>query len=127
MTYKDQAKSFHESGHNCCQAVLCTCCEKFGMSQDLGYHVAAFFGGGMRRGEVCGAVSGTLMALGLKYGDENNRKSMKSLEFLKAFREEYGSIICKELLGNDEKTKKEMCPVMIDFCASYLEKEFENE
>ena len=44
---------------------------------------------------------GALMALGLEYGDENNRKSLKSLEFMKAFREQYGSLLCKELLGED--------------------------
>ena len=127
MAYKEKATMLHESGHNCCQAVLGCCCDKFDMSDELAYRVAAFFGGGMRRGEVCGAVSGTLMALGLKYGDENNRKSMKSLEFMKAFREEYGSVICKELLGKDDKNKKQMCPVMIEYCADYLEKEFEDE
>ena len=127
MTYKEKATELHESGCNCCQAVLGSCCEDFGLSEEMAYKVGAFFGGGMRRGEVCGAVTGALMGLGLKYGDENNRKSMKSLEFMKTFREEYGSILCKELLGKDDKKKKEMCPVMIEYCAEYLEKEFQDE
>lgn len=127
MSYKEKATVLHESGCNCCQAVLGSCSEEFGLSEEMAYKVGAFFGGGMRRGEVCGAVTGALMALGLKYGDENNRKSMKSLEFMKTFREEYGSILCKELLGKDDKKKKEMCPVMIEYCAAYLEKEFQDE
>lgn len=126
MTYKEKATELHESGCNCCQAVLGSCCEKFGMEQEMAYRVGAFFGGGMRKGEVCGAVTGALMALGLKYGDENNRKSMKSHEFLKAFKEQYGSILCRELIP-DEGKKKDLCPVLIEYCAEYLEGEFENE
>lgn len=64
------------------------------------------------------------MALGMEYGDENNRKSTKSIELMKAFQQEFGSVLCKELLGEDGKKKKELCPVLIKFCADYLEKEF---
>lgn len=124
MTYEEKATALHESGENCCQAVLGACCEKFDLPPETASHLGAFFGAGMRRGEVCGAVSGALMALGLQYGDENNRKSLKSLEFMKAFREQYGSMLCKELLGEDGKKKKELCPVLIAYCANYLEKEF---
>lgn len=124
MSYQEKATTLHESGSNCCQAVLGACCDHWNMDEDTAYRLGAFFGGGMRRGEVCGAVTGALMALGLAYGDENNRKSTKSLEFMKAFREQYGSLLCKELLGEDGKKKKELCPVLIRFCAEYLEKEF---
>lgn len=124
MTFEEKATALHESGCNCCQAVLGACCEKFDLDPETAYRLGAFFGGGMRRGEVCGAVTGALMALGLAYGDENNRKSTKSLELMKAFREEFGSNLCKELLGEDGKTKKELCPVLINYCAKYLEKEF---
>lgn len=124
MTYEEKATALHESGENCCQAVLGACCEKFDLDPETASRLGAFFGAGMRRGEVCGAVSGALMALGLRYGDEHNRKSLKSLEFMKAFREKYGSTLCKELLGADSKKKKELCPVLIAYCAKYLEKEF---
>jgi len=123
MTYEEKATILHDSDRNCCQAVLGCCCEEFGLSEEMAYKLGAFFGGGMRRGEVCGAVTGALMALGLKYGDENNRKSQKSLEFLKTFRQEYGSILCKELIPQDGK-KSELCPILIEYCARYLEKEF---
>lgn len=126
MTFKDKATELHESGWNCAQAVFGSCCHRFDMDEENAYRLAAFFGGGMRRGEVCGAVTGALMALGMEYGDENNRKSQKSLEFFKAFREEYGSLLCKELIPEEGK-KKELCPVLIKFCAEYLEKEFQDE
>jgi C_GCAxxG_C_C family probable redox protein len=124
MSYEEKAKTLHESGCNCCQAVLGACCEKFNMDEETAYRLGAFFGQGMRRGEVCGAATGALMALGLQYGDENNRKCTKSAEFFKAFKEQYGSVLCKELLGEDGKKKKELCPVLIKYCADYLEKEF---
>lgn len=126
MTYKEKATELHQSGCNCCQAVLGSCCDALGLDSDTAYRLGAFFGGGMRRGEVCGAVTGALMALGMQYGDENNRKCPKSLEFMKAFREQYGSILCKELLP-DEGKKKELCPVLIEYCAEYMEKELQDE
>ena len=52
------------------------------------------------------------------------RSNSTPLAFMKAFREQYGSLLCKELLGEDGKKKKELCPVLIRFCAEYLEKEF---
>lgn len=124
MTYAQKATALHESGSNCCQSVLEASCPEFGMEQETAYRLGAFFGGGMRRGEVCGAVTGALMALGLKYGDENNRKSTKSIEFLRAFQQEYGALRCKELIGEDGMKKKELCPLLIKFCANYLEEEF---
>ena len=124
MSYQEKSTQLHEAGNNCCQAVLGACCEKWDMDADTAYRLGAFFGGGMRRGQVCGALTGALMALGMEYGDENNRKSTKSIELMKAFQQEFGSVLCKELLGEDGKKKKELCPVLIKFCADYLEKEF---
>ena len=96
------------------------CAEQFGLTEQQAYALGAFFGAGMRSGEVCGAVSGALMGLGLQYGDENNRQCGKSQEFLRAFKAEHGSILCRELL---EKNQKKMCPVFINFAAKYLEDE----
>ena len=123
MTYEEKAKRLHDADWNCCQAVLGCCCEQFELSEDTAYRLGAFLGGGMRRGEVCGAVSGALMALGLKYGDGDNRKCRKSIEFLNTFKAEYGSIVCRELIPQDGK-KSALCPELIDYCANYLEKEF---
>lgn len=116
-----KAVCLHSEGCNCCQAVLMSTCEQFGLTQEQAYHLAAFFGAGMRRGEVCGAVTGALMALGLKYGDENNRKCERSKEFLKAFETQFGALLCRELLA---KNQKKMCPTFIEYCANYLEEEF---
>ena len=120
MDYTQKATALHEQGCNCCQAVIMCCAEKYGLTEEQAYRLGAFFGGGMRSGEVCGAVSGALMALGLEYGDENNRQCSKSREFMKAFKDAYGSVLCRELL---EKNQKKMCPTFINFAAKYLEDE----
>ncbi len=121
MNYAAKATQLHESGCNCCQAVLMSCCEKLGLAQEQAYHLAAFFGAGMRNGEVCGAASGALMALGLQYGDENNRQCGKSREFLDAFRKEHGTLLCRDILAQHQK---KICPALIQFAAQYLEDEF---
>ena len=121
MEYGKEAVRLHCEGCNCCQAVLMSSCEQFGLTKEQAYRLAAFFGAGMRSGEVCGAVTGALMALGLRYGDENNRQCGKSQEFMRAFKQEYDSCLCRELLA---KNQKKMCPTFIEYCANYLEEEF---
>jgi C_GCAxxG_C_C family probable redox protein len=124
MSYQETATALHESGNNCCQAVLGACCSHFSLDPGTAYHLGAFFGGGVRKGELCGAVSGALMALGLAYGDENNRQCEKSLEFLDAFEAEFGTLRCEELTGGDVANRKRVCPGFINWCAQYLEDEF---
>lgn len=121
MSYQEKADQLHQQGCNCCQAVVMSCAEQFDLTEEQAYRLGAFFGSGMRSGEVCGAVSGALMALGLKYGDENNRKCPKSKEFLKAFKAAHGSIVCRELLALNQA---KMCPTFIKFAANYLEEDF---
>lgn len=67
----------------------------------------------MRKGEVCGACTGALMALGMKFGhyDESDAESKTkanemTVKFLEEFRKANGSYICRELLGCDIATKE---------------------
>ena len=66
-------------------------------------------------GEVCGAVSGAVMVIGLKYGNYNledmDAKTLcysKTTEFCQAFRERCSSVICRELLKCDISTEDGM-------------------
>ena len=102
--------SFRE-GFNCAQAVLSAYGSEFGLNHELALKVAAAFGGGMgRQGGTCGAVTGALMAIGLRSGmarvDEQAKEKTYHLvrEFTEAFKTRNGSIICKELLGLDIST-----------------------
>jgi C_GCAxxG_C_C family probable redox protein len=55
---------------------------------------------------MCGALSGAVMALGLKYGRDNseqdrNPASDKANAFVNKFLDKYGTANCIELLGFD--------------------------
>lgn len=69
----------------------------------------------MRCGEVCGAVTGALMAIGLRYGyDQQNDVERKAnanrlaSQFMEKFKETNGSIICRELLSYDPSRTEDM-------------------
>ena len=95
-------------GYNCSQSVAVAFCDVTGLDKDFAARMASSFGGGMgRQREVCGAVSGMLMVLGLLYGydtpgdDTSKKKQYQDIQALCAtFREEVGSIICREILKN---------------------------
>ena len=95
-------------GFNCAQAVAVAITDLTGMDKTEAAKLAAPFGGGMgRMREVCGAVSGMLMVLGQLYGYDNSDADSKKKELYQQvqelaakFREENGSIICREILKN---------------------------
>ena len=109
MDHRELAAELFLSDSNCAQAVL----EAFGdvtrLEKSLAAKLASSFGGGMgRMREVCGAVSGMLMVAGLLYGyddpgenDVNKKAHYRLVQTLAGqFREEIGSIICREILSN---------------------------
>ena len=95
-------------GYNCAQAVAVAYCDITGLTPEFSAKMASSFGGGMgRMREVCGAVSGMLMVAGLLYGyDGPNDGSAKMAhytlvqELAGKFREQVGSIVCREILKN---------------------------
>lgn len=110
MTKADRAKELFLQGYNCAQAVFGAFCEDFGIDFETGVRISSGFGGGIsRRREVCGAVSGAVMVLSMKYGyddakaDEEKKALYKKVqEVLGGFENEVGSIICRELLNLKE-------------------------
>ena len=64
-------------GYMCSQAVFAAFSEQFGITEKQALKIGGCFGGGMNKGEVCGACTGALMVLGMKYGqvDLNDQKS----------------------------------------------------
>jgi C_GCAxxG_C_C family probable redox protein len=107
MTKSEIAEKKFKEGFNCAQSVLFSYADELGLSRDLALRIANGFGGGMgRKQEVCGAVSGGIMVLGLKYGrGENEGKEKQELtyqkvrELIDAFVNEYGTMNCRELLS----------------------------
>jgi C_GCAxxG_C_C family probable redox protein len=108
-------KTFND-GFSCSQAVLVSHCEEYGLDSEMALKVAGAFGGGMGHiGETCGAVTGALMLLGLKYGktkaedtDSNDRTYAKVKEFTDMFKQKHGSIKCKDLIEFDISVKEEL-------------------
>jgi C_GCAxxG_C_C family probable redox protein len=106
MTKREKAIDYFRNDFNCSQAVLSVFSPDFNLSEEASLKIACAFGAGMgRQQHTCGAVTGALMVIGLKYGkargDSNDKKLntyRKTLEFLKAFETENGSINCKKLL-----------------------------
>ncbi len=113
MNRSDRAVQLFKQGFNCSQSVLCAFAEDFGLDFETAARLASPFGGGIgRMRDVCGAVSGALMALGLKRGysvagDINSKSELYKTvqDFADKFRHENGSIYCRELLG-----LKKACP-----------------
>ena len=103
----ERAKALFYEGYNCSQAVLCAFEDVTGLDRETSARIASSFGGGMGRlREVCGAVSGAVMALGIcrGYSDPSDRGAKEThyrriQEFAEQFREKNGSIICRELLS----------------------------
>ena len=108
MDHGIKAAELFLGGYNCAQAVAVAFCDLTGLEEKQAAKMASSFGGGMGRlREVCGAVSGMLLVLGILdgYDDPTNDAAKRELysrvqALAREFREENGSIICRELLDN---------------------------
>ena len=132
MDHGERAAELFLSGYNCAQSVAVAFCDVTGMDEKTAARMASAFGGGMgRMREVCGAVSGMLMVLSVRYGydtpgDDVSKKELYTRVQALAgrFREEVGSIVCREILKNppsdptpsprtEEYYKKRPCARMV--------------
>ena len=109
MDHSSKAAELFLGGANCAQSVVLAFSDVTGLDESLAARFSSSFGGGMgRMREVCGAVSGMLMVLGLLYGyDDPGEKDCNKKAHYQAvqevagkFREEIGSIVCREILKN---------------------------
>ncbi len=107
MTHEELALRHFTNGANCAQAVVMAYADELGMDEKTAARLASSFGGGIGRlREVCGAVSGMMMVYGLLKGyDDLKDPDAKKAHYANvqalanAFREQNGSIICRELLS----------------------------
>ena len=139
-TIPDRAEAMYRGGYNCAQAVFACCGEKFGFPRDLAIRVAQGFGGGMCMGATCGAVTGGIMAIGLKHAkkapDDNTSKAKAHdlvVEFVQRFKDRNRSVLCNDLLGLDMGTSdgqrlaretglfKKICPKMVRDAAEIID------
>lgn len=110
----DLAEQFFRQGYNCSQSVLAAWCEDLGLDLTTALKISSGFGGGIgRMREVCGALSGAIMVLGLKYGNtegSNPKAKGENYKLVQEFTSRYkqligrDTIICRELLGISGKS-----------------------
>ena len=107
MTNAEIALNHFTSGRNCSQSVLAAFGKETGVDPDTALRIADGFGGGMGRNQnVCGAVTGGIMVLGLLFSKgetgthaEKDELYVRVRRFMAAFEGEYGSVTCKTLLN----------------------------
>ncbi len=113
MTNKSKkAEELFLMGYGCSQSVLGAFAEDLGLDMNTALRIASPFGGGMgRMREVCGAMTGAFMVLGLIYGFDSPSADKKADVYRRvnqiadAFKNKNKTIICRELLENIKLTK----------------------
>ncbi len=111
MSVSEKAVALHATC-NCAQSVLCALGEYTGLDEETAKRVAKCFGQGMRCGEVCGAITGSLMAIGLACpGADANA-------ITRTFKEKYEFVRCSDLL---RAAQQKRCSEFIGYCAELAE------
>jgi C_GCAxxG_C_C family probable redox protein len=142
MTLTEKAISLHLGGSSCSQAVFTVFAEGLGMDPRQAHRLSTGLGGGVgRTGNICGAISGGVLALSLIYGSDvggDQDGKMKTYEAVKAFLDEMekrrGSTQCRDLLGGadlwteagrakvkDEGLGAKVCNPLIAEVVEYIE------
>ena len=142
MTKSDEALASFMSRFTCSSAVFSAFSEELGLDPATAKKIACGFGAGISKtGNICGAVSGALMVIGLKYGkteknDEVATEKTRALvrQFISKFSQKNGSVNCTELLGYDLSDPEAFsaardsghfmtkCPALVRDSADILEK-----
>ena len=143
----ERAYALFKDGYNCSQAVFGAFAEELGVDFDTAVKLASGFGGGIgRMREVCGTFTGLTMAASMIYGYNDPKDTETKTELYEKiraladkFREDNGSIICRELLGlqqaeksavpearTSEYYKKRPCAELCRYAAELLEEFIKN-
>lgn len=122
MDHHERARELHHTPtphYNCCQSVLLPFGEELGRDRQTLFQVGAPFGSGMRRGSVCGACVGGLMALGLL-----GIQGPAVAEFQRRFQARAGALDCAVLLRAAQERgeeRKAHCDRMVDLAVTLVE------
>mgnify|MGYP006291053483 CR=1 FL=1 len=142
LDYMESANDVFGEGYNCAQSMIYAYGKAFFEKESLPLKLASGFGGGIAStGQTCGAVTGSLMVLGLYFGyadanDQSQKEKVKSIarEFMDAFEARQGALRCCDLLGADVNTQEgkdyirehgvidKTCPQLIKDASEILEK-----
>lgn len=142
MRKSDTATKNFANGITCSASVFSVFAKELGLDEKTARKIACGFGGGISKtGNICGAVSGAIMVIGLKYGkaeEGDNAATEKTRaitrQFIQEFTKKNGSVNCTELLGYNMKNPDEYaaaakanvfktkCPAYIQDAVNILEK-----
>jgi C_GCAxxG_C_C family probable redox protein len=130
-------------GFSCSQSVFCAFASKLGIAEETALKLTSPFGGGVaHQGQVCGAVTGALLALGLARGSatlaEKDETYRIAEDFIRRFEERYGTLLCRELIGYDlrvpaeyqaareQKVFKTLCPAFVGSAVEIVAEQISN-
>src|SRR5574344_135160 len=137
----DTAVNCFTDGFNCAEAVLSTFSDDYSCPKEVALKIAGAFGSGMGQlDETCGAVTGALMVIGLKYGkykigdtESKDRTYAYVKQFSDNFKCKFGSIKCSDLIKYNLSNPEELlearkagvfqsiCPELIQGSVEILE------
>ncbi len=115
MNRMEQATAYHEKGYNCCQSTLAAFSDRLGIPEETALRLGAGFGSGAGTGELCGAITGVIMALDLIAGGDvtsdpvaaKRRAVGRAKELQKRFSGQFGALRCRELLRAEKEEPSE--------------------
>lgn len=133
-TKQQQAVDTFKNNYNCAQSVLSVFAQDLGISKDNALKLSTPFGAGMMyMQETCGAVTGALMAIGLKYGkgengtlEDKERAYDMGRHFVAEFTKSHGSTSCMKLMNGVNLSTLEGMKYAVDnemfstHCANYV-------
>lgn len=135
MTHVEKAEALFKGGMNCAQSVFCAFADEFGMDEETAAKVSCGLGGGVGRlREVCGAVTGAALVLGMRGGPDKTAVYPRVQALAARFKDAFGSIVCRELLAGTGATaggapeartdayyRKRPCVELVKTVAGFLE------
>ena len=138
MNRMELANSYHKKGFNCCQSTLAAFADRLGVPEETALRLGAGFGSGAGTGELCGTITGSVMAMDLIAGGDpiqdpagvKRQAARRAKELQKRFSERFGALRCRELLKNEKEESSDAvralgitdhCGVMIASAVEILE------
>lgn len=108
-----RAVELFDEGFNCAQSVIAPFAGELGVDVSTALRMAGGFGHGLRTGEVCGAISGAAMVLGMRDGTDEpgdlaakNACNAQTLELMRTLTAKLGSCQCRVLIQDEALTAR---------------------
>lgn len=135
MNRVEKALNYHKKGYNCSQAVVCSFCDKIGLSEKDAFKISEALGfGDSDSYGTCGAVTGMALVMGminstgnLDAPDSKASTYNRTRELNQQFRKANGSTICREIKGLDNGKVLRSCDGCIEDAVVLLTKVLEEE